>query len=254
MIDTLLIDVSDNIKMIPECFKFAQELLNINPSKMAICGGSVHSLLTNNKLSGDIDIFIFDLSIIDEKNIYDKITSFYFNVVSCSNSVITIKHKNFDILFQLVYHDKKSLYDVLIDFDSSHCRCAYYMNKFVALPDCIFSIQTKYALTDYYMLKYRIDKIKKLGYKIINEYILTRKTFPKIIKINDINNDKIELLKKAIFYYYLSLDHSDAILTNEEYDKLKHEIFTSKFNNDFVKSYIEELDLKNHGKFDKIKF
>ena len=99
-------------------------------------------------------------------------------------NVITLNCLNCNRPIQIIHTGYKSLTEVLVSFDNSHNRCAFYRNKMLILPDAEHCKKTQTTYFFKNIKQRRYLKALKYGLKVTNYYketSIVNYNIPKII-------------------------------------------------------------------------
>lgn len=170
-------NISNNSLLVENYFSFVPEeeflplykYLSVN-SNISICGGYMTAMLFEREIlsSSDMDIYIFGKS-------KEKIMTEFQNLIEfCGNPEqyyigpnvreITMHHRKIQIILAECY----SLTDILLSFDCSHVRNAYYMGKTYTTFDAIRSKENNTTFFTKNIKTRRALKVLKYGLQIIN--------------------------------------------------------------------------------------
>jgi hypothetical protein len=225
--------MSYNIAHYTDTFdKYAIKLLsNLTFDNYILAGHSVTNMITKNKLTGDLDFWIFSI-----KNFLDVVHEFikykYYDIANIYSSMLElIDSSNKYPRINLINTSYETGDQIINRFDFDYCRCYWTPNtglkyglgcqtcintKLIYYPNCVNNIQK------------RIKKALKYGYSFNDNYLES---------INYYKNDQLELEDKYHKFLY-----SDITNVNKTLIELSDQLQKIKNN----KTYKELINLKNY--------
>lgn len=237
-----------------------QPLINYidNNPNLAIIGGYITSMYFEFPFfeESDIDIYIFSENYNLNYDIFEDFVIFLdktYNIdeVEISgNSVRAFTFKNFNRKIQIILIGFNNILDIILTFDCTHNRCAYYLGNTYITFDAQYS--KKYQQTYYFnkvrptrykkALKYKlkvINNVKKINIKnIIDDTVFSQ-------NYKWLQNGKIKCfknLKISIFKYFYSPKNVNNLIIPKTLDILeinfKYVIFDFKLRKKFKIKYL----------------
>lgn len=201
---------------------------------MCIAGGYPTLHYLNKNLSdypnSDIDVFILKTNNHNDNNDNQKITIQKFLIFlndtymissikgdsKSKCSIFDVVCLNFSRKIQIICTNYSNIAVLLNSFDSSHCKCCFYMNNTYVTPDAKLTKNTGYTcFYSYYPSPKRIEKVHKLRIDVLN---LSNRSLRAIKLINE-----KPAKNKMIEQHELTIDLATSIaipMTNwGKYDK-----------------------------------
>ena len=151
---------------------------DINWNNMILAGGSVNKLLNPKIISFgpqiDLDLFIYGTANIQKeklKELLEWFTNKYKEklYLGINKSIVYLWVTDCPRYIQIILHKASNVFEILSDFDLSHCQIAYNGNQFLMTADAIIYLKTQSTqqlIKDQSLTYNRLFKNQYQGYSL----------------------------------------------------------------------------------------